>query len=117
MIKRGLVKSYQSFRHYLKSLSPTRLALVISLAALVLVIGTYGVWQLERIISPQSGIQVQNGTVFQLTSSDHDASLNQLTNSVTNTTSPKYDDTHTTLVLLNGSTYNIPRFEGQIFFR
>lgn len=117
MIKRGLVQAWQKTRHYFKSLSPTRLALVITTSVLALVLGTYGVWQLERIISPQSGIQIQNGVSFQLKSSDHDASLNPLTNSVANTTTPKYDDTHTTIVILNGSTYNIPRFEGQIFFK
>ena len=101
-------------KSYFSHLNPTRTISVVVMASLLLVVGTYGIWRLQRYVSPESGLKGDNtaGHAY-LRSAIKSTAGGGLVNSVDDTsTIPNYSDNLPLEVkITGGSNYNIPRIQ------
>lgn len=93
--------------------------------ALVLVVGTFIVWKVANLVSPDSGSVTQNGATVQLQSTNYSDALGQvpLQNNLTDngpTDQPYYGNTATIatpLTINSGTTINLPRFQIRLSYQ
>lgn len=108
------VKRYLDLRH----MSPQKAVSLMFVASVLLIVVSYGVWQLGKILSPSQ--QFSSDPVVALSVSDYylDASFNAvaLPNNLTDNTLPIYGDDVLRLDY-SGQQLNMARLQGTIDYR
>lgn len=107
-----------AFKMMWKKPTPYKMAGVVVIASCLVIIGTFGVWQLQRLISPELGLRIGSDSRVQLKSTLRDQSGMPLPVSVNASSEPGFTVTNSERVevTFQGSEYKLPRIQGELLF-
>lgn len=104
----------------LPKINPATSGKVLFAAVFLLLVGTFIIWRAAEFLSP-STTQSGNGVTVTWKISDHstvNSTLVPLPNSVSDTTTPSYDELSAATALVNSAgNIQLPRFQGTVSYK
>lgn len=110
-------KVRQTIKNF-RNMKLIKLSLILVVATFVIILGTFGIWQLQQMVSPDSGGIIKSGVTAQLKSSDRSRENVPLANNLEDPTQPDYLNTTITSLgnAVVGGDIPFARIQGEVIY-